>query len=273
MSRRHCLIVSSCPSFARVIEVLCSAAMLSWVLRWLCVFACQTSTDTMLLSMRRAGEPEPKKLRFASAENECSEVDDVILQKFSVCSVNGDASKPSKKRSYIRQFGVTEKRVNEAEYVDISHIQQLLLDSVGKTASDRNRQSDSESDRQERHQGGKKSTLQTPTTPQGLLNPLKVGTPVRPHSQPSCSSDLYRQGRQIEYFSKGESPKILTGDGRGRMIPEVFPSSPLLQTPPFSTGGHSPNVEELFALWFGIPSVNAGELIFEQISGLPVVHN
>lgn len=211
----------------------------------------------MLLSMRRAGEPDAKRIKYDSAgsetETETSDIlDEAILQRFSVCSVNSsDANKPSKKRAYVRQFGVTEKRLGESEYVDISQVQQLLFESAasGKAANDRNRSAESQDpiDRQDRDQSAKKTT----PTPQKSL--------PRPHSQPSCSSDLYRQGRQIEYFTKGDSPKILAADGKGRMLPEGFPNSPLLQTPPFSAGGHSPNVEELFSLWFGVPNGNAGE--------------
>lgn len=206
----------------------------------------------MLLSMRRAGEPDAKRIKYDSAGSETDTesnaiLDDAILQRFSVCSV--DANKPSKKRAYVRQFGVTEKRLGESEYVDISQVQQLLFESAasGKAANDRNRNAESQDpiDRQDRDQSAKK------TTPHKSL--------PRPHSQPSCSSDLYRQGRQIEYFTKGDSPKILAADGKGRMLPEGFPNSPLLQTPPFSAGGHSPNVEELFSLWFGVPNGNAGE--------------
>lgn len=216
----------------------------------------------MLLSMRRTGEPDAKRLKFDSAglESEGSgsgsgEVLDETIQRLSVCSVNSlDASRPTKKRAYVRQFGVTEKRLSEAEYVDITQIQQLLLDSAasGKSASDKNRRAESQDqiERQERDQEERKAT---PVTPQ------RVTAPPRPHSQPSSSGELFRQGRQIEYFSKGDSPKIVQGDGKSRMLPEGFPSSPLLQTPPFSAGGHSPNVEELFALWFGVPSGNGGK--------------
>lgn len=221
------------------------------------VFQCAISSGTMLLSMRRTGEPDAKRLKFDGAvlESEGSgsgEVLDETIQRLSVCSV--DSSRPTKKRAYVRQFGVTEKRLSEAEYVDITQIQQLLLDSAasGKSASDKNRRADSQDqiERQERDQEERKAT---PVTPQ------RISAPARPHSQPSASGELYRQGRQLEYFSKVESPKTVAGEGKGRMLPEGFPSSPLLQTPPFSAGGHSPNVEELFALWFGVPSGNGGE--------------
>lgn len=209
----------------------------------------------MLLSMRRTGEPDAKRVKYESAGSESGEgeVDDAILQRFSVCTV--DSSKPSKKRAYVRQLGVT-----EAEYVDISQVQQLLFESAaasGKPASDRNRRADSHDqiDRQDRDQGRK------PVTPQ------RVAPPVRPHSQPSCSAELLRQGRQLEYFSKGESPKVVQcmlpplqpPTTPASPVTPITPITPLLHTPPFSAGGHSPNVEELFALWFGVPPGNAGE--------------
>lgn len=236
------------------------------------------------------------KIEGAAGKHETAEVsvDESILERLSVCSVTVQpeverneffvaadrayVTSPNKKRSFVRQFGVREERP-ESEYVDITQVQQLLLNSAttsGKLASSKNRNSESEA------QDCQQQFTQEQGTSRSLSfsesNKTAVRTILRPHSQPSCSSlsgefsraqqpffrspDRYyqQQGRQIEYFGRVQTCSDPTG--RPRMIAEGLPTpphlQPHLQPPAPQGGGHSPNVEELFALWFGTPSGNAG---------------
>lgn len=228
---------------------------------------------------------EERKPETGLDASEQSSVDESILERLSVCSVTVEpdvkteknVQKPNKKRSFVRQFGVREESRQENEYVDITQVQQLLLDSAttsGKGASSKNRTSESQSRdcqqqfTQEQLTGRSLSFSETNKTP--------IRTVLRPHSQPSCSTlpgdytksqqgyfrspdRLYpQQGRQIEYFSSTGRVQQQDQTGKPRMLAEGLPTPPHLQPPTPSTGGHSPNVEELFALWFGTPSGNAG---------------
>jgi hypothetical protein len=192
--------------------------------------------------------------------------------------------KPNKKRSFVRQFGVREESRQENEYVDITQVQQLLLDSAttsGKGASSKNRTSESQS--RDCQQQFTQEQLTSRSLSFSETNKAPIRTVLRPHSQPSCSTlpgdysksqqgffrspdRLYpQQGRQIEYFSRIDTGRVQPQDqtGKPRMLAEGLPTPPHLQPPTPSTGGHSPNVEELFALWFGTPSGNAGWFFFK----------
>lgn len=247
----------------------------------------------MLLSMRRTEEPDKKRVKIEEEDyyrdlqqqqqqqiqqlsgwkerKPQGDVDESILERLSECSVTSDnnknekeTQKPSKKRSFVRQFGVRE----ENEYVDITQVQQLLLDSAttsGKSASSKNRTSESQF--KECQQQFTQEQLTSRSLSFSESNKAPIRTVLRPHSQPSCSSlDYYKPqggyfpyyqqaGRQIEYFGKNQPQPQ-------RMLAEGLPTPPHLQPPTPSTGGHSPNVEELFALWFGTPSGNAGSFFF-----------
>lgn len=232
----------------------------------------------MLLTMRRTEEPHNSRVKIKEEEPENyykaenfeenlgwrEELADTGL----VCSPETDGNedakrKPTKKRSFVRQFGVENDR-QESEYVDITQVQQLLLDSAtssGKVASGKNRSGERQ-DCQQLYE----ATNRCLTFSEEAKTPLR--SVHRPHSQPSSSSffgspqPLLRsperyyphQTRQLDYFvGKVQSPSELTP--KPRMLAEGLPH---LQPPAPQTGGHSPNVEELFALWFGNPSGNAG---------------
>lgn len=265
----------------------------------------------MLLSMRRTEEPDKKRVKIEeeeefqqeylkrhlpgyhavracdwgeSSSQEQGSVDESILERLSGCSVTVEpevrnkknVTNPNKRRSFLRQFGVREE-TEENEYVDITQVQQLLLDSAttsGKVASGKNR--NSESQPRDCQQQFTQDQITNRSLSFSETNRTPIRTVLRPHSQPSCSSvpvdygkpqqPVFRssdnryyqqQGRQIEYFSKAGG-QICDQTGKLRMIAEGFPTSPHLQPPTSQAGGHSPNVEELFALWFGTPSGNAG---------------
>lgn len=201
----------------------------------------------MLLSMRRTEEPDKKRVKieeeyqredyprelpgYESILGREDNVEESILERLSGCTVTGDSSKPSKKRSFVRQYGVTEE-----EYVDITQVQQLLLESAttsGKAAKSKNRDCDSRGQDCQQGEGRAKSPTRTA---------------LRPHSQPS-PQQRYPQ-RHLEYFPS-------TSTGKARMLAEDVVTPPHLLPPP-QTGGHSPNVEELFALWFGTPTGSTG---------------
>lgn len=240
----------------------------------------------MLLTMRRTEEPDRQGVRIKEEEEsedyykaegrsgdnfgwKEEELQDSIL----VCNVTGEGNEDAKpksyrKKSYVRQFGVEENR-QDSEYVDITQVQQLLLDSAtssGKVASGKNRPGERQ-DCQHQHQF--EPTNRSLTYSEEGKAPHR---PVhRPHSQPSCSSfpgfqqpllrspDRYypHQSKQSDYFS-GKVPFPLEQTSKPRMLAEGLQSGPHLQPPAPQTGGHSPNVEELFALWFGTSSGNAG---------------
>jgi hypothetical protein len=187
-------------------------------------------------------------------------------------------------RARIGPPGERSRMRQENEYVDITQVQQLLLDSAttsGKGASSKNRTSESQS--RDCQQQFTQEQLTSRSLSFSETNKAPIRTVLRPHSQPSCSTlpgdysksqqgffrspdRLYpQQGRQIEYFSRIDTGRVQPQDqtGKPRMLAEGLPTPPHLQPPTPSTGGHSPNVEELFALWFGTPSGNAGWFFFK----------
>ncbi|KAK6621568.1 hypothetical protein RUM44_001375 [Polyplax serrata] len=238
----------------------------------------------MLLTMRRTEEPDRKGLRIKEEDPEdyykfdSSQGNPQIWKEKSDggsqwCGVSGDGNEDTKRKSYrkkcyVRQFGVEEGQ-QESEYVDITQVQQLLLDSAGssgKVASDKNRAGEQQDCQQQYEATNRSLTLsEEGKAPQRPAN--------RPHSQPSSSTytgsqqplirspDRYfpypYQSRQLDYFA-GKVPISLEQSSKPRMLAEGLTTSPHLLPPAPQTGGHSPNVEELFALWFGTSSGNAG---------------
>ncbi|EEB13430.1 hypothetical protein Phum_PHUM239250 [Pediculus humanus corporis] len=246
----------------------------------------------MLLTMRRTEEPDKRGVRIKEEEEEVEQEEQVevetkeyykldkpegsVLWKEEIdetiftCEPSDNETEFEKrklfgKKIYVRQFGIDEER-QENEYVDITQVQQLLLDSAtssGKVASIKNRTGERQDCQQQQQQQFDTANRFLTSTEESKILTNKIIH--RPHSQPSCSSfpnsqqPYYRPPQDRYYPHPLKQPDYYVGKFQNyqdqslkpRMLAESIPSNPHLQPPAPQTGGHSPNVEELFALWFG----------------------